>query len=659
MNHTYKLKIVLPVLLLFYLNTLSATLITWTGSNGNIYWADEGNWLPKQVPKKDDEVIIPSNSGDVFIHDDEWTILQLTVFDNSRLLINADATLMVSGSPNNGVTVLDEGIIENDGLLWVTTSAVNGVAVGGILENRGELVLEFSGSNGLHSSGYSKVINERSGTIYFFPNDQYSLEILYPSKLENHGKMRFVEQDTDVGVLVTGIWNNKVNSQTTFERRYEGGLLLTLGGNLWNRGYMEFESKSPSNLIKIDEGTLVNKSQGHINIKPRSSNGFLTLYVDFLGEFENKGLFEVDLKSGNQRGAFVRGKFFNRASGDFSVRDGREGINNFAAAGSFINEGDLGIYDVFPFGLLNTGSIENKGTLTLDEISSFNNNGVGEIINDGGTISLGDLQPTIMENNGQITNRVCSKIEFFGSFTNNGTIDNEGHLILDSRGYGSAPSTGIINNDAVLSDPRDQWASQVSNQGIRLIPVSNDYGGNVYYDVIDIASGSDFYITRGRWYLDAGLQNIAGVYSFVQNTFTGFNGNNTNTLYAEVTNYSGTCTMVVPIPFFGYLPSANENNPLQFVEAHATANSATANTFKVYPNPNKGTLHLELSPAWEGSLDFRLVDVNGRIVWQEQKDAADWSTFNWRNQIAGGIYGLQIWHAGQLLGQEKLVLMEH
>ncbi len=78
----------------------------------------------------------------------------------------------------------------------------------------------------------------------------------------------------------------------------------------------------------------------------------------------------------------------------------------------------------------------------------------------------------------------------------------------------------------------------------------------------------------------------------------------------------------------------------------------------LYPNPSPGFVEAQWTGAEEGTLTLRLVDLYGRVVWEEK---AVGKTTNHRlelsPQVRNGTYIFQIWQAGKLYTQKRLVLL--
>ncbi|MEL6591544.1 MAG: CotH kinase family protein, partial [Bacteroidota bacterium] len=78
----------------------------------------------------------------------------------------------------------------------------------------------------------------------------------------------------------------------------------------------------------------------------------------------------------------------------------------------------------------------------------------------------------------------------------------------------------------------------------------------------------------------------------------------------------------------------------------------------VYPNPASGPINYLVRHPEERLLRYKIVDVQGRIIWQkeEQTEAGTWETTIPTEAFSAGLYMLQVWEADQLWDLHKLVI---
>jgi hypothetical protein len=81
-------------------------------------------------------------------------------------------------------------------------------------------------------------------------------------------------------------------------------------------------------------------------------------------------------------------------------------------------------------------------------------------------------------------------------------------------------------------------------------------------------------------------------------------------------------------------------------------------TFKIYPNPAHGELHVDLDKPVTGKIQFRVIDVSGKVlgVFQYGQLPAHFTKVLDISNVAPGIYFIQLIEDNQLRDVKKLII---
>ena len=78
-------------------------------------------------------------------------------------------------------------------------------------------------------------------------------------------------------------------------------------------------------------------------------------------------------------------------------------------------------------------------------------------------------------------------------------------------------------------------------------------------------------------------------------------------------------------------------------------------SFRIYPNPNPGIFTVELPEAAAPGMMFRITDLAGRLVKEQETDAGSKQQTVQAVALPDGLYFLQVVSDGKVLAVEKFV----
>lgn len=161
-------------------------------------------------------------------------------------------------------------------------------------------------------------------------------------------------------------------------------------------------------------------------------------------------------------------------------------------------------------------------------------------------------------------------------------------------------------------------------------------------ECISVTCGFDNYEycyenSEDRWYTYRSEQNVPMTIGFLQGQllagdrievyngadesvlpamYTGNNGGNLTGFAINSQNVENTITLRIVSDASGSCEDGGVTTPLRWTVACGSVGVAevTTNDFSVYPNPTQGLLQIELGSKVTGAVQFRLLDMSGRVV---------------------------------------------
>ena len=161
-------------------------------------------------------------------------------------------------------------------------------------------------------------------------------------------------------------------------------------------------------------------------------------------------------------------------------------------------------------------------------------------------------------------------------------------------------------------------------------------------ECISVTCGFDNYEycyenSEDRWYTYRSEQNVPMTIGFLQGQllagdrievyngadesvlpalYTGNNGGNLTGFAINSQNVENTITLRIVSDATGSCEDGGVTTPLRWTVACGSVGLAelTTNDFSVYPNPTEGLLQIELGAKVTGAVQFRLLDMSGRVV---------------------------------------------
>ncbi|MEO1262402.1 MAG: T9SS type A sorting domain-containing protein [Bacteroidota bacterium] len=326
-----------------------AQLVTWNGGRGD--WDVASNWSSGSVPTLTNDVEILS--GQVRIDNGvNAEALSLFIDYNSSMLVETTGTLLISGATGNSG-------LENDGVMNVRGELnIENVLAGVGIWLDGTLTVESGGTTKVHNTSSEGIRITGTGTLVNKGNLVVDL-----SGSDGIFSSNDLLNDVNGNMTITNCTSEAIGMNTTFARFHNGG---------------SFHTENVTNGIYVSSGTVDNLETGTIDIDNPTSNGILITS----GQMINRGVIDVDA-SPSHSGIDLRDGFLNESTGQVFIDNGSFG---FDANGTAVTL-NRGLIHAGPNningGLTNSGILTNEvcGNIILD--SRLHNNAGGTFNNDG------------------------------------------------------------------------------------------------------------------------------------------------------------------------------------------------------------------------------------------------------------------------------------
>ncbi len=626
---------------LFFAFTTKAQTITWTG-NSSQNWENPDNWDSNTIPGPDDEVVIDITSGPVLYDMQSSTIKSLTLSGTAQLVIERRATLEIYKPNFRGIWVSSNAALTNHGNLLFSSIPSEGILVEGNLVNQRRGIMEFKEVN-------LRAIIVRSGNF------------------SNHGYVQMLKANVGQGISVD---NNSWMINTggiEIEKGYPGNFQISNNSQVFNSGLMDFSIIHTMPFRMTSNCSFFNASKASLKIE-RFSSSSSAMFISNGSVFENEGLIGLQNKSRNLNpttGIQLRSKTFD------NLNDGIINVQGFStgilvdANQKFNNYGQINIMDGGDTGILNRGSFNNHGALSLTGDTRFRNDVTGSLINDGGLITEEGISITFIQNQGQIINKVCSDIIGKSKFLllATGSMKNYGYLACVEDG-GQFGNFDHILNYGIINDPFDRFRQAIVNQGIYIGPLDNLVLDIIFESALEIANNNDFEIDDD-WYSQTPFNNTnyIGYYDLSFNELQLEDDYSTNPLpyyYTTITHLPSGCEKIVKIRIDpAVLPPAGaalppESGLIDTPEIFTNSNSTIE--LSVFPNPSAGNFILQFPDNRKGELEIRVLDFQGRIVAEYQRTEVASLPIDLEGQLSSGMYLLQVAQQGEVIGTERVVV---
>ncbi len=521
--------------LLCSLSTISAEQITWTGA----YWFDNdwsspGNWNLNRIPDTDDDVVIPSDEGNVVYDRSFDRIKSLYIFTGSSLLIKANTELQVFNGDSYGVVIQEDAAIRNSGYLGIDNAMDFSLLNSGAFYNSGSIYINSENATGFDNSGV--LVNNENSNIQFLKTDRWAIINRETGLFINDGEARMLRNGTGGSFWCGGVLGNTEDGNVIFEEDNPGQLFVVSEG-VHNEGNISFgPALGKSICIRIEANhKLINYTSGIIRIRGKSTTG---IRIASNATLDNWGAVEYLNQSGSSTAFAVKGSAT---------------INNFADATIYSSQARIGIDMASNARINNHGQIEilngntnivNSGDLINQESGELllrggrigiNNFLLGLCKNDGGRIEVQNHSFRSIRNVGTFLNESCAYLEVEDVVFNAGIFRNKGWMLNPEPGGSHLYNAAKIINSAVLNDPYNRFSQALHNEGIWIKSLGNMEANEGYLEALDIAYIGSY--ESSSWYLEASQNTLAGVYDIYSNTFyPNTNAVGADYLYAEFTN---------------------------------------------------------------------------------------------------------------------------
>jgi len=468
---------------------------TWDGSL-SADWSNPNNWTPAGVPSATDDVIIPapipSTLNPIIQSGTVASALSVTINGMAKLIIVNGGSLTINGSIQNGIYILPDGELENDGILNIgNTSATgqNGIRCQGVTNNlsNGQIKIDNSGGDGIQMGAPPATVNN-SGVIQI-------------------GTLGGASNIGSYGIRNAGFLNNLSSSTLIVNNTVSAGIISYLDGVVVNDGEINVEFCRDGFDLRGDSNFTNN---GGINIENITFNAI-----------------------------FNDASFINAQDGTIFINTSGNGLSN---VGSFTNSGSLNIGTtsyIASNGIVNSGSgnFINNSTIVIGFDGSLGGDGLRNL------------------DDASFINNPCASLIMFERLNNTSNVAmiNDGYIFLNSQDtheLGSLPSL-LVNNGAI-SDPPGTFpvdAAGFDNQGITVTRTLVNYCPFAISPAINIGPGFNYYV-QGI-YTDQATMNSAGSFDSNTNTFTPNNpiaNGSFQLYYIQFEELSGGCPIVITWP---------------------------------------------------------------------------------------------------------------
>ncbi len=206
-------------------------------------------------------------------------------------------------------------------------------------------------------------------------------------------------------------------------------------------------------------------------------------------------------------------------------------------------------------------------------------------------------------------------------------------LIVGGRFQNAANSSGVVNNTKAIAKWNNGWSSM--NNG-----VITTYEG--IYD-LEFFNGI---LYAGGYFTGIG-SNLATNGVAYWNGTDWISTNHGNRLVLALEKYApngNSCELYSGGEVF-----------LNRLACTTPTDETTYKNFHIIPNPNNGTFIVELPEAAKSGLKFRITDVTGRVIQEYQTEMGNSQQTVKANNLASGLYFLQVVSEGKILAAEKFV----
>jgi len=655
MKKNYFQKTTLFVFALLLSNALLAVTVTWTGAGSGNRWSTSANWDTGFVPGSSDDVIIPAGSGLVRFNYSNRRARSVTIRTGSTLRILNNRTLRLI---NTGVStgIFNEGTLEVNGTIEVENTTSTGIFNDGTLVNSGRIRIENQGLYGIRNDGVLE--NVGSGKIEFLNGGSQEALSTINGSLLNEGTLVFMAGGNGRGMSIGDDFENTPTGLILYEDGNTGRLLIN-GNGITNDGLIRFENSAyPYYLIYLQGVTrFTNSRAGRMEIE--GCVGYAGLAVAAGSVFENRGYlnfsdFSPALNTGisisptsrvtNHKGATM---IFENV---FTVVD---------CDGSFYNYGDI---DVFggTYGLTVSGGMVNYtgGAMNLEDVTlGIKVISSGGFYNKGGSILLTDIGTYDIQNDGDFYNTNCGFIEGDNRILNDGTFKNDAWMSYPDFG-GFHLASSLIVNTGIILDPHGRFAGAIDNYEVRVTSLTNPQANVPYPNVFDVAGITTSYI--GSFYLDPARTQYAGSYNYSTNTYTPNSAAiGATRLYAKAAQ--GNCTRIIEIQINGSVqPLINEEPEGGLMAFRKKKDKETElQNLKSFPNPTSGFFQTLLPSMEAATYDLQVLNTQGQVIAHQEGLVGSQEVLEFDLQDApAGVYWTRLLADGQLVGQDKIVLLK-
>ncbi len=596
---------------LFTVFSLSAATTNWLGGNGP--WNNPARWDTGTVPGLLDSVVISSGKVGIpsgyaatarYVSVESGAFLRLQ--NNSSLtLIGAeeDAFLNAGSVKNEGsVTILDvdsghglnnTGTWLNEAGGFLSVSSIYRTAVwnyGGTLTNHGTITVAGDvGSYALENEG--ELVNHSTGTIDLEGGESSGLSNIpgpfSTGRLLNHGTITISDSE-----------RHGVRNYTPFKNK----------GHLNITGCLDDGIKLYANLE--------NDASGIITIEGSQADSWAAgIGISSGDTLDNAGQIQIsNYPSGGQKGIdfFFSGVLLNRSGAEMIIANSYFGMDMWSSGAVLDNVGVIRIQDSPWQGLNYRGSITNHSGAEISITGSYSYGmsdiGIGGFLQNEGFIDIesGDLNLGL-NLGGTWYNQNCGKIAIDGklSLSTGCLFYNDSWLKVNGTNH--LFDGDLVNNGAIENTNGDIDPADIANLGLMIRPL--DSLGAVGVPIPDaIEIGSNGPVSVIGWYINPGLNLIAGTYDATLNEFTpNLAAVDDSELYVVLEDNVLGCRDTMTVLILDAQPN-NESNALA---------ASKMSKRQIYPNPvsrQRGRIHLS------NSTDIALLrwyDGRGQLIQQQ------------------------------------------
>ena len=367
-------------------------------------------------------------------------------------VIDVEAAAGVSSAIGPGALFINHGIVDimNIGFhgIWTHTS--------GVIRNFGEVNISQTYGNGHHGiSNQSEVDNRTGGTIMIQDVDGVNSKgIRSISEFTNDGTIIIDDVSNGEGIYHAGLNNQFLSTgQLTIKNIKKVGLWNDDEGSFINQGNLIIQSVDDFGLLNDKRAIFSNQDVLQIRKSIGSeSHALVNRAVSTFSNTNNGQITIGEIQGTDSKGILNSGSAFTN-SGSIDISDVQEGTNVENALGTFTNNGTLTIDKSTLDGVLNVGSgslaanFLNSGTLIVARLLGGNSNGLvneefGSFVNQG-DMDIYEIPNNGIHNTGNLLNNTGGTLDVYMTTSHgvynetDGTIENKGDFsIYDIQGEG-------------------------------------------------------------------------------------------------------------------------------------------------------------------------------------------------------------------------------